>query len=93
MAVIRFYTHKNRSFKAVCGFDGRYIVDVCFWELKPNRKIFKYKYYGSKSFLIDEEMESLTEEIRTRLIQLIIEEEQEEKLQKIRKNFKKGIDK
>lgn len=94
MATKRIFTFKNRTFIAYCGFDGRYIVDVSYWELRPNRRIFKYKYFGAKSFLLDTKDDySITNMIEKKLIELLSEEEEEEKLTKIRENFKKGIDK
>lgn len=94
MATKRTFTFKDRTFIAYCGFDGRYIADVSYWELRPNRKIFKYKYFGSKSFLLDTKDDySITNMIETKLAELLYEEEEEEKLTKIRENFKKGIDK
>ena len=94
MATKRTFIFKDRTFIAYCGFDGRYIADVSYWELRPNRKIFKYKYFGAKSFLLDAKDDySITDMIETKLAELLSEEEQEEKLTKIRENFKKGIDK
>lgn len=94
MATKRTFIFKDRTFIAYCGFDGRYIADVSYWELRPNRKIFKYKYFGSKSFLLDTKDDySITNMIETKLAELLYEKEEEEKLTKIRENFKKGIDK
>ena len=93
MSLKRKFTYGNRTFVAYCGFDGRYIVDVNFFELKPNRKIFKYKYFGSKSFLLStEEGFTITDVIQTKLAELLALEKEEDKLTKIRDDFKKGID-
>lgn len=93
MSLKRKFTYENRTFVAYCGFDGRYIVDVSFYELRPNRKIFKYKYFGSKSFLLStEEGYTITDAIQTKLAELLVAEREENKLTKIRNDFKKGID-
>ena len=94
MATKRTFTFKNRTFIAYCSFDGRYIADVSYWELRPNRKIFKYKYFGAKSFLLDtKDNYSITNMIETKLVELLLDEEEEKKLIEIKENFKKGIDK
>lgn len=92
MAIKRTFSYNDRTFVAYCGFDGRYIVDVTFLELKPNRKIFKYKHFKTTSFLLQDERFSLTEQIRRQLIDIIYQDEQDKKIQKIKENFIKGID-
>lgn len=91
MGLKRKFTYGNRTFVAYCGFNGRYIVEVNFFEFRPNKKIFKYKYFGSKSFLINEDY-TITHMIQIKLAELLTLEKEEEKLQEIRDNFRKGID-
>lgn len=67
------FTHENRTFKAVVRPDCTGMGAVFFYELKPNTKIWKWRYRDSFNFWV-EDYETIEEGVRTKFAKMMGEE-------------------
>jgi hypothetical protein len=70
-----------------CGcFQG--MVEVTVYEIRPNKKFFKEKYFGSKWFWLDD-YKTIKDGVLTKLCEMLVEREQELEKQDKWKEFYK----
>jgi hypothetical protein len=68
------------------------MVEVVVYEYRPYKKFFKEKYFGSKSFWLDD-FNTIEGGVLTKLSELCLEEAHELGMQEKWKEFEKTIDK
>ena len=68
------------------------MVEVVVYEYRPYKKIFKEKYFGSKSFFLDD-FKTIEGGVLTKLSELCLEKAHELGMQEKWKEFEKTLDK